>query len=209
MSDRQLVEARQHSDIKVPGSGLEVASPLSAIRIFTLDEIEALPDPEWLIEGVLPQESLAVLYGEPGCGKTFLALSMALSVASESPWIGRKTRKGAVLYVAAEGVHGIKLRVRAYRKRHEINDANVRILPDAIQLREKEKLKALCRELQATGFRPTLVILDTFARMTVDVDENNAKDMGEIVDAADRFRKELGATVLLIHHSALSISAEI
>ena len=28
------------------------------------------PDPEWIIEGLIPRSELAVIYGEPGCGKS-------------------------------------------------------------------------------------------------------------------------------------------
>jgi RecA-family ATPase len=81
---------------------------MSERRLLTLEEIEALPDLQYLIAGVLPEHSLCVLYGEPGCGKTFVALSMALQCASGKPWIGRATRRARVLYVAAEGGFGMK-----------------------------------------------------------------------------------------------------
>ena len=40
-------------------------------------DIEALPDLEYLIEGILPVPTFGVLYGPPGAGKSFVALSMA------------------------------------------------------------------------------------------------------------------------------------
>jgi hypothetical protein len=58
---------------------------MSAKRLLTLEEIEALPDLQYLIAGVLPEHSFCVLYGEPGCGKTFVALSMALACAAGTP----------------------------------------------------------------------------------------------------------------------------
>ena len=44
----------------------------SKFTLLTTDELEALPDPEWLIEGILPSGGLGVLYGQPGAGKSFL-----------------------------------------------------------------------------------------------------------------------------------------
>ena len=75
--------------------------------LLSLADIEALPDLEWLVEGVLAMHALAILYGEPGCGKSFVALFMALANASGRPWLGRTTRQTKTLYIAAEGVLGL------------------------------------------------------------------------------------------------------
>jgi predicted ATP-dependent serine protease len=171
------------------------------VRLLTLDQIDALPDLEFLIDGVLPCTSLCMLYGEPGCGKTFIALSMAMSIADGTPWLKRQTREGPVLYIAAEGVGGMKYRLRAYRRRHETDGTNIRFLPEPIQLFDDDALKGLQGNLAAGGFKPRLVIVDTLARVTVEADENSARDMGQVVKAVDSLRRDLDSTVLLIHHT--------
>jgi RecA/RadA recombinase len=170
-------------------------------RLLTIDDIDALPDLDFLIESILPCGSIGILYGEPGCGKTFVALSMAMSIATGIPWLGRRTRKGAVLYIAAEGMFGFKYRLRAYKRLHEVEGADVRFLPEGIQLGDDESLKALLDQLAEEEFKPDLVIFDTLARMTVGSEENSAREMGEVVKAADELRRNLHATVLLIHHT--------
>src|SRR6478672_3283849 len=92
----------------------------NCLRLWSPADLENLPDPTWLINGVLPANSLCVLYGEPGCGKTSVALSIGLSIAAGHDWCGKSTKPGLVLYVAAEGLFGLKLRVRAYQRKHEI-----------------------------------------------------------------------------------------
>ena len=89
--------------------------PEPRFRLLSPAELAALPKPNWLIEGVLPEHSFCVLYGEPGCGKTFVALSMALSVAADHSWCGKPTIGGAVLYVTPEGLHGLPLWAEAYQ----------------------------------------------------------------------------------------------
>ena len=91
-------------------------------------DIEALPDLEYLIEGILPVPAFGVLYGPPGAGKSFVALSMALAVANGAEWLGRAVRAGKVLYVVAEGVTGMKQRLQAYRARFGIADDCVRFI---------------------------------------------------------------------------------
>jgi hypothetical protein len=52
-----------------------------------------------------------------------------------------------------------------------------------------------CRRLE-----PVLVIIDTQARVTAGLNENDSGDMGYYVEQADRIRKATGATVLSVHH---------
>ena len=70
-------------------------------RLYTLEELEALPEPQFLIEEVLIEGTDAVLYGESEAHKSGTAISMAVAIAGGREWMGRKTRQGAVLFVAA------------------------------------------------------------------------------------------------------------
>jgi Mrp family chromosome partitioning ATPase len=45
------------------------------VRLLSEDEVENLPAPEWLIEGLIGANGIAVVYGKPGEGKSFLALT--------------------------------------------------------------------------------------------------------------------------------------
>jgi hypothetical protein len=49
-------------------------------RLLTVDEVLNMPRPKWLIEGILKEGTLAVLYGEPKSTKSFVALDWAVSV---------------------------------------------------------------------------------------------------------------------------------
>jgi KaiC/GvpD/RAD55 family RecA-like ATPase len=163
-------------------------------------DLAALPEPTWLIDGVLPSRGFGVLYGEPGSCKTFVALSMALSVAANHSWCGKRTLGGTVLYVAAEGLYGLKLRVEAYQKKHELRAENIRYLGAAFNLLNDD-VETLLATLRAAGIRPDLIVLDTLARLMVGADENSAKEMGQAINGMDRVRQETGATVLVIHHT--------
>ncbi len=56
----------------------------------------------WIIDGLLPENYLAVLAGPPKSGKTAFATALAIAVASGTPFAGRETRQGGVLWIAAE-----------------------------------------------------------------------------------------------------------
>ncbi len=58
-------------------------------RLYSIEELEELPDPDWLIDGIMPEGALVELYGPHGVGKSFLALDWALSLAAGIQWPGR------------------------------------------------------------------------------------------------------------------------
>jgi AAA domain len=98
-----------------------VAAPVRpAYRFYSIDDLQGLPDPLWLVADFVPERSIAMLFGPPGVGKSFVALDLALSVATGRPWHGRATRRGPVVYVFAEGQAGAKKRINGWLKTHEL-----------------------------------------------------------------------------------------
>ncbi len=181
---------------KPPSSGKE------RFRLLTLDELDVLPDPEWLIKGILPQGGLAVLYGEPGAGKSFLALDWAMSIASERPWFGGEVKAGAAVYVYAEGASGLKFRVRAWCNVKKGKPDCMRVLPHSLNLLDREEVDELIKAIRKDEGEPNLIVIDTLARCFGNGDENAPKDMNAFVAGADALREAFpGAAVLVVHHS--------
>lgn len=185
-------------------------APRQRFRVLTFKEVQQLPDPEWLVKEILPAKSLAVLYGPPGAGKTFLALDVALSIASASDWAGHPTTPGAVVYIVAEGVAGLSKRLKAWGVVHSVSDVSrVYLVSDAPQLAQGADVEHLLRDLQVQILEPiSLVIIDTLARCFLGGDENSAKDVGKLIAGADRLRKKLDCAVLLVHHTTKKGDAE-
>ncbi len=177
------------------------------LNLLSAEDVDALPDLEWVIVGVLPAPAFGVLYGEPGCGKTFTALSMALAIASGTPWLGRETRQAPVLYIAAEGVLGLKRRLQAHYQKHGMpapSPEQMRFIASAIEIMKPASVVAVLATLNDASFKPGLIIIDTLARVALGADENSATDMGHVVEGFDRLKRETGATVLVLHHSRKS-----
>lgn len=160
------------------------------------------PDPEWLVDGVMEANSMVMLSGAPGQGKSFLALDMALHVASGKAWCGRPTLAGSVVYIATEGVSGMKLRLQAWEEEHSVGDVTDAVyVLEPIQLRSEEVLEDLMTEIR-TMHRPVrLIIFDTFNRC-FDGDENSSKDVGEAMARARQLARESGATLMIVHHTS-------
>jgi len=158
-------------------------------RTLSVEELESLPPPKWLLPGILP-EGQTWLYGEPGSGKTFLALDWAATVASSGL---------NVVYFVGEGVTGFARRVHAWRKAHGKNLSTFYAVPQAPHLLDREAVATLAQTVSELS--PALVVIDTFARASVGGDENSAKDVGLAIDALDYLWREYQASSLVIHHS--------
>ena len=83
------------------------STPLPVSRAADLDPRP--PERRWLIEGLWGDEAVGIVGGEPKCCKSFLALDMAVAVASGAPCLRRfaALRTGHVLLYAAEDALGV------------------------------------------------------------------------------------------------------
>lgn len=161
--------------------------------------IGELQEPDYFIKHWLAKEAFAVLYGEPGAGKTFVVLDMALHIAQGRSWYGSRVREGRVLYVAAEGGNGLRRRLRAAVGPHADLPPGFCVLPVPIFLDDPQACARLDQFIEDQGGFD-LIVFDTLAR-SMTGDENLQQDMGRVITAADALRKKWSATVLLVHHT--------
>lgn len=176
-------------------------------------ELNAIPDLEPMIDGVIDKGTVVMLAAQPGAGKSFLAIDWACSYATGKPWQGRETSqnvryiddrpaKGKSLYIAAEGARGMKSRVSAWEQawKTDVPDDQLITMPHGVQLGNQAQVAMLCGDLdlETAG----LVVIDTLARCSVGLEENSATDMARVIEAAYTIRNAMGpdGTVLLIHH---------
>lgn len=173
---------------------------LDKLRAALVDSagLDAIGEPEPLIKDILQKDSIAWLQGRPGNGKSFVALDIAGCVGTGETWQGYPATRGPVLYLAAEGVSGVRNRVRAWESSMGHSMDNVTFLPMAVQASERLHWDALVT--LATEMKPLLVVIDTQARVTVGMEENSAKDMGVFVERIEQLRRATGACVLVVHH---------
>lgn len=185
--------------------------PAGLCRLLDYAAIMALPDPEFLIDRHIPRGSLGFLYGRPGCGKSFLALDMALTLAWGLPdWHGDalRPRPGAhVLYLAAEGVSGMKQRLKAWGHGRLVPDGflypRFSLVPETINFMKPEDVERMVETVDAAALAPLdFVVVDTVSRSLPGADENLQKDMTLFVRACEAVQRRFGAAVLGLHHTA-------
>ncbi|MDA7809258.1 helicase RepA family protein, partial [bacterium] len=160
-----------------------------------------------LVEGLISENSFCVMYGAPGSGKSFCALDIGLSIASGMPWHDKQTQQGSVLYIAGEGVGGLKRRVKAFHTHHGLSSiGSFHVLQQAVNFRDEQSVQRLLRSIDREDGNFQAVFVDTVARALPGSDENSATDMGAFVDACDRIRHHTGAAVIGVHHSGKDVS---
>lgn len=188
-----------------PGTHLEDRS--DTYPTLTIDDLMALPPPEWLIKGVITVGSNAVLYGPWASLKSFACLDMALCLAYGRPWQGREVKPVGVLYIAGEGARGMAKRVLAWQMRQglETVQAPFRMLCAGVNLTDPQHVAKLIRTALAAaaaeGVTIGLIVIDTLARAMVGADENSSQDMGRAIRATDEIREEVQTATLTVHHS--------
>lgn len=176
---------------------------IDKLRNQLLDSVglDSIPEPQPLIRNVLYRNSLIWLIGAPGDGKSFVALDMAGCVGTGEPWQEHDIAypNYGVLYLVAEGASGLRQRVRAWEASYGRTMTGVTFLPVAVPA---SKDKGHWHDLidLVTEQRAAMVILDTQARVTLGMEENSAKDMGEFVEQLERLRNATGAAVVTVHH---------
>lgn len=176
------------------------------LRLYSTQELLNLKPPSWLVDGIIPEGGLAVLYAPPESFKSFVAIDLALCVATGLPWHGRSVEKGYSIYIAAEGGPGIGKRARAWLQHRGIKASKPDIawLIESIAVQKgsadiERLMERLDSELDVV---PTLVVIDTLA-VCFEGNENDNEDMGKFVGAINHLRHEYGTAVLAVHHTRL------
>lgn len=183
------------------------APPPPRFKLLTVEEFMQRPPVRWLVKGLLPQADLAVLYGDPGSGKSFLALDIALAIGRGVEWRGKRVQQGRVVYVACEGLGGLLNRVRAYAQAHNVVEGElpIRLVADAPNLLHPGDAGALKQQIELGG-GADLVIIDTLARAIPGGNENSSEEMGAALARCQWIHEQTGALVLLVHHSGKDAS---
>lgn len=175
------------------------------------EDLDNLPPFEWLVEGMVPRHGLACLSGQPGAGKSFVALDLAMRVATGQDFFGREVQQGRVLFIAGEGLNGIGKRRRAWevtyngglpvgsgfvicRQPMPFDQAGGPDLPEVLRQLEKE-LKA---NIAAHG-PIALVVVDTLAACMT-AQENDTDAMMRFLRGLQALTEAHGCAAFLLHH---------
>ena len=178
---------------------------MKALPVERACDLAVVPDEQkWLIEELWAQQAVGILGGEPKCCKSFLALDMAVSVASGAPCLRQfpVSRTGAVLLFPAEDALSVvreRLDGICSAAGTRIEDLPLyvitapRLLLDVPQ--DRQRLRSTVEAI-----RPALLVLDPFIRLHRS-DENASKEVAPLLGYLRELQREFGTAVLLVHHA--------
>jgi RecA-family ATPase len=179
----------------------------SRFKLIPFENIRIDTRPNYLVRGVIPIPGLVIVWGQPKCGKSFLAFDISMHIALGRTWRNRRTRQGTIVYCALEGGSGFANRVSAWRQRYlgeHSNPVPFYLVSESIDLiKEHDALISAIRAQVATN--PALVVIDTLNR-GMSGDENKSDDMAKFVRAADAVRVAFDCAVIVIHHCGVSLT---
>lgn len=169
-------------------------------RLLSRDHLADLPQPRPLIRDTLEQHSIVVTSGRRGTKKSFVVLDWACSIATGKPWQGREiVEPGPVLYIAAEGAHGLDQRVEAWEYAWRTKATDLSVLPLPVNLfKGGARYEQLLDVIREDAYR--FVVIDTWARSTVGGRENDNSDSTQAFERVDAIRR-LGPTVTVVAHT--------
>lgn len=194
----------QADDPPVNPDQLDVLVEQFQARTKSTAELRNQPPPTWLIGGLITQGSLVQVFGPSGSFKSFYTLDMALCIATNTTFHGRDVHGGGVYYIAAEGTTGLAQRVRAWEKTYDIEvpdispSGGVRWIDWPWQVTSASEFAAL--SASAERERPAAIFLDTRARVSIGLDENDAQDTGLLMQRLGAIGQQTGASLILVHH---------
>jgi putative DNA primase/helicase len=184
-----------------------VEQPVAALKSIGFEDFLAInmPPREMLLDPILPERSLAMLYAPRGIGKTLLSLSMALAVASGSPLLRwQAPRQRRVLYVDGEmPLVSLQERLRAISAGLAIavpNDGFRMLAADntenGLSIGSEEGQRAIDPLLNGVD----LVIFDNLSTLCTNGSESASDAWVPMQNWLLKLRRQ-GIAVLLVHHA--------
>jgi len=171
--------------------------------LLTAAELRQPPAAPYVVRGLLPARGLVAIYGEPGSGKSFLALDLAHAIANgRETWFGFRVNQAPVAYIALEGQGGMGKRVAALETHTgELCGNGLRFWCREFHLLSDESVQFLAAQIVATIGSGAIVFIDTLNQASPGADENSSQDMGRIIASAKRVAALIGGLVVLVHHA--------
>lgn len=171
-------------------------------------EVMELPPQLFLIDDILPLGGAVMVSARPKIGKTFLALQMALAVATGGKFLGYRCKEQGVLYIDFESDERNMLgRATAMSNAEELPDNVFLMQPESpfefgsVGNGFERQIESFINTHESADIK--LVVVDTYKHIQGDRDsrKNIYQIEYEEVAKINRWAKKLGITLMLIHHN--------
>lgn len=139
---------------------------------------------------------LHILSGDPKIGKSWMMMDMCLSIAKGDKFLGRKTEKGHVIYMALEDTF-VSLQSRMYELTDEPTD-NLQYLLFANTL--GNGLEENIKECKKKFMDLKMIVIDTLQKIRDTVEMKYGADYRDL-SSLKAIADELEIAIVLVHHN--------
>jgi hypothetical protein len=178
---------------------------MNTLPVVPAHQLAAICDEQrWLIDQLWAEQAVGVIGGEPKSNKSFLALDMAVAVASGAPCLGRfavRSPGRVLLYAAEDAATTVRERLEGISRAAgcELETLDIQVIT-APSLRldlpaDRQRLTATIAHL-----RPRLLILDPFVRLHR-CRENESADMAPLLAYLRELQRHFEVAVTVVHHA--------
>jgi hypothetical protein len=175
---------------------------LPVVRAVDLDERDQAG--RWLIETLWPRAGVGIIGGAPKCGKSWLGLDLAVSVASGTPCLDTfpvAEPGGVLVYMAEDAASVVKERLAGICRHRSLDLAALPIgviTAPSLRLdlpRDQHRLHETVRR-----HAPRLLLLDPFVRLHR-INENQAADVSAVLGYLRELQRAHNLAVVVVHHA--------
>lgn len=158
----------------------------------------------WLVRSLWASSAVGVLGGPPKCGKTWLGLDLAISVASGTPCLDTfpvDNPGRTMLYLAEDSLHTARQRIEGIclHRGLDIQSLDLFLITEpALRIDREGDLHKLSAAL--TQLNPRLLVLDPFVRLHRR-DENSSAEVSALLGDLRLLQRTHNLAIVLVHHA--------
>jgi len=189
---------------------MAVTEPLSILRVADIEARD--PEQDWLIDKLWGRTAVGFIAGAPKSCKSWLALDMAVSVASGTACLGRfevDAHGPALVYLAEDHISSVRQRVKALCDHRGLSldqlDLHVIAAPSLrLDLQaDRQRLEWALEQL-----RPRLLVLDPLIRLHR-CDENSSAEISALLGALRELNRRYDVSIAVVHHMSKKARAHL
>jgi len=163
-----------------------------------------MPPVRWLVDGLIKDRGVAMLYGETGTMKSYSTIDLACRMVNGMTFHGRRMTQGEVVYIVGEAEDEAKERIDSWTRYYGLTEPEQRPLlqPWAMDITSTQQMATLTELVNGFGGSIKLIIFDTLSDCTAGLRLNDPDEVGErLKPAILSLARATRAAVLMVHHT--------
>jgi hypothetical protein len=186
----------------------QAGPPVEPFPFWRVGDMRALKAPRHVVEGLIPDQALALIFAPSGHYKTMAAVDLVLSVAYSNDFHGLEVESMPIVYVANEDAYGVaRQRVLGWLDFHGHEDERIVIIPGDVLLNDPDTPARILATARAAfpNDKRFGVVLDTWDK-SIGGDPDKTSEVVPAVRAMEALLKAGAAFVLTLSHTPWSNS---